>query len=126
MRKRDDFRDLMQKTSFFCICSRQLLASGGSSSAVQFLFCAVPSLVRRDTHGSHKCSRDDHLKSLPLRSPTRWPVSPGHCWPRVEPIRDFTLWLEGLSLTEAARRLRIQVGTARNHLKSIFEKSGTR
>ncbi len=33
---------------------------------------------------------------------------------------------EGLSLTEAARRLRIQIGTARNHLKSIFEKSGTK
>lgn len=33
---------------------------------------------------------------------------------------------EGLSLTEAARRLCIQIGTARNHLKSIFEKSGAR
>jgi DNA-binding CsgD family transcriptional regulator len=32
---------------------------------------------------------------------------------------------EGLSLAEAARELRVQVGTARNHLKSVFEKTGT-
>jgi DNA-binding CsgD family transcriptional regulator len=32
---------------------------------------------------------------------------------------------EGLELTEIARRLRIDAGTARNHLKSIFAKSGT-
>lgn len=36
------------------------------------------------------------------------------------------LLAEGLSLTEIAGRLRLQVGTARNHLKAIFEKTGTR
>jgi len=64
---------------------------GGSSLAVQFLFCAVPSSVHRDIHGSHRCWRDDRSRWSPLRSPTRWPVSPGLCWPRVEPIRDFGL-----------------------------------
>jgi len=32
---------------------------------------------------------------------------------------------EGLDLPEIARRLRIDLGTVRNHLKSVFEKSGT-
>lgn len=36
------------------------------------------------------------------------------------------LLAEGLSLAEIAERLRMQVGTARNHLKRIFDKSGTR
>lgn len=36
------------------------------------------------------------------------------------------LLAEGLSLAEIAERLRLQIGTARNHLKRIFEKSGTR
>jgi DNA-binding CsgD family transcriptional regulator len=35
------------------------------------------------------------------------------------------LLAEGLSLAEIAERLRLGTGTARNHLKSIFEKSGT-
>jgi DNA-binding CsgD family transcriptional regulator len=32
---------------------------------------------------------------------------------------------EGLSLEEVARHLRIQRGTVRNHLKGVFEKTGT-
>jgi DNA-binding CsgD family transcriptional regulator len=36
------------------------------------------------------------------------------------------LLAEGLSLTEIAVRLRMRIGTARNHLKSIFDKSGAR
>lgn len=36
------------------------------------------------------------------------------------------LLAEGLSLTEIAERLRMRTGTARNHLKSVFEKSGAR
>jgi DNA-binding CsgD family transcriptional regulator len=35
------------------------------------------------------------------------------------------LLTEGLSLSEVASRLHLQIGTARNHLKSIFEKTGT-
>lgn len=35
------------------------------------------------------------------------------------------LLAEGLSLPELARHLGLQVGTARNHLKSVFEKTGT-
>lgn len=37
-----------------------------------------------------------------------------------------SLLAEGLSLPEVASRLRLQVGTVRNHLKNIFEKTGTR
>jgi DNA-binding CsgD family transcriptional regulator len=36
------------------------------------------------------------------------------------------LLAEGLSLGEAAVRLRLRVGTARNHLKSVFQKIGVR
>lgn len=33
---------------------------------------------------------------------------------------------EGLSLTEIAARLSLRLGTARNHLKSIFDKTGAK
>ena len=36
------------------------------------------------------------------------------------------LLAQGLSLKETAERLRMEVGTARNHLKSVFDKSGVR
>jgi len=36
------------------------------------------------------------------------------------------LLLEGFDLKEIAERLNLRIGTARNHLKKVFEKSGTR
>jgi DNA-binding CsgD family transcriptional regulator len=36
------------------------------------------------------------------------------------------LLAEGLSLAEIAGRLGLRIGTARNHLKAIFEKTGAR
>src|SRR5215475_1404993 len=43
--------------------------------------CGGSSIIRRNILGWRSSWHGDHSRWWPLRSPTRWPASPGHCWP---------------------------------------------
>src|SRR5262245_19458962 len=43
--------------------------------------CGGSSIIRRNILGWRSSWHGDHSRWWPLRSPTRWPALPGHCWP---------------------------------------------
>jgi DNA-binding CsgD family transcriptional regulator len=89
----------------------QIVPVGGQARDVFLAAAAVAMLIRR--------------------SPRPAPVSIRHALVRDafnltdREVDVAVLLAEGLPLTDIARHLRIQVGTARNHLKSVFEKTDT-
>jgi transposase len=54
--------------------------------------------------GAHSW-RGDRSRSLRSRSPTRWPASPGRCWPRVEPTGRLGSRLRKARLGNESKRL---------------------
>jgi len=66
--------------------SRATATCGAFSWLVRTPYCGAPSRARRAIPGWRNSWCGDRSRSWRLRLPTRWRASPGHCWPRVEPI----------------------------------------
>jgi DNA-binding CsgD family transcriptional regulator len=93
-------------------CFLQIVPVGGRARDV-FLGTAAVAVLIDPARQSHSATIDRTLIGESLSLTNR----------EVDVAR---LVAEGLNPPEIARLLRIQVGTARDHLKSIFEKTGTR